>query len=73
MPSYTLRIYQRRRPHETVGTITQTIDLAAQDNDTALTEAEQHLGGVNFDSHFAALMSDAEVKFLTFWHYKPGS
>ncbi len=65
MADFTLRIYQRRRPHDTAGPLSQLIRLDADDLDTAKAEAGPYLDRLNWETHFAGLMD--ERKFLKFW------
>lgn len=70
MAHYALKIYQRRRPNETVGSLVESIEFDAPDNQAATHEAYAKLDGLNWTARFAALWSD-DNQFLAIWAAPP--
>ena len=66
MAGFTLRIYSRRGPKETAGELTQMVSLEAHEPAAAEREAMHYLHGVDWETHFAAIMDDAK-SFVRFW------
>ena len=67
MAKFSLRVYERRRPTENVGQLTKLISLSAKTQQEAEIEALNHLSGIDWKTHFAALLSDNDAKFIRFW------
>jgi hypothetical protein len=66
MAGFTLRIYFRRRPKETAGDLTEMVSLEAHDPVAAEKEAQHYLNGIDWQTHFAAIMDD-DKSFVRFW------
>ena len=66
MTKYTLRIYKRYHPRGTAGALVDLIELAAQDHEAAGAEGHSKIGVIDWDTYFAAVMSD-DTSFAHFW------